>query len=110
MNTCDNDSINAISNCDNVIIISPYTINELSASFFGGTRLIFELRKNLEDSGKKVLLLSLEDGLSFTSILYRLAGHLRRKSTVSNTASESSRWMLNLIFVLFTDYLSRLDL
>lgn len=110
MHIPNNNSDEFMSGYDNVIIVFPYSVSEISTSSFGGSRLISELNSYLERNGKKVSLLSLEDGRSFTSALYRLTGYLRRRSAVTNSASEKNRWLLNLLFSLFADYVSRLDI
>jgi hypothetical protein len=77
----------------------------------GQTRLIYEQIESLKSTGHTVNLLSLEEIGSLMSFLLKLQGRIRRKRSMQKAgSSENRRWQLNLLAVIITELLSRVDL
>ncbi len=96
----------------NIIVVYPYSHNEISKPKMGTTRLIYEQIESLKSSGHIVNLLSLEEVGSLLSFLIKLEGRMRQKGFKQKAtgSSEKQRWQLNLFAVIILELLSRVDL
>lgn len=104
-------AVHAILSNKNIIVVYPYSHNEIALHKMGATRLIYEQIELLKNTGHTVNLLSLEEIGSFMSFVLRLLGRVRQKgfSQKDGSSSENKRWQLNLLAVIITELLSRVD-
>jgi hypothetical protein len=96
----------------NIIVVYPYSHNEISMPKNGATRLIYEQIESLKSIGHTVNLLSLEEVGSLLSFLLKLEGHMRQKGfkRKATGSAENKRWQLNLLAIIIIELLSRVDL
>jgi hypothetical protein len=97
---------------NNIVIVYPYSHNEILMPKNGATRLIYEQIESLKSIGHSVNVLSLEEVGSFLSFFLKLEGHMRQKGFRKKAGSltENKRWQLNLFAVIITELFSRVDL
>ena len=105
-------AVHALLSNKNIIVVYPYSHNEIAMHKMGATRLIYEQIELLRNTGHTVNLLSLEEVGSFMSFVLRLLGRVRQKGfrQEAKSSSENKRWQLNLLAVIITELLSRVDL
>lgn len=100
-------------NAKRVVILHPFMNEEISSASIGGTRLIFELKKFLEER-YATRIISLSDMVSLTGILHKIAYAVRNSSKndtlFSLKRNEKKRWFLNLLYALMVELLSRFDI
>jgi Glycosyl transferases group 1/Glycosyltransferase Family 4 len=104
-------AIHALLYNKNIIVVYPYSHNEISMPKIGATRLIYEQIESLKNTGHTVNLLSLEEIGSLLSFLIKFEGRIRQKGfkQKATSSSEKQRWQLNLLAVIIIEVLSRLD-
>lgn len=104
-------AVRALLSNKNIIVVYPYSHNEIALHKMGATRLIYEQIELLKNTGHTVNLLSLEEIGSFMSFVLRLLGRVRQKgfSQKDKSSSENKRWQINLLAVILTELLSRVD-
>ncbi len=96
----------------NIIVVHPFSHDEIMYPKIGATRLIYEQIGSLKDIGHKVNVLSLADIGSAMSFFIRLEGRIRRKGRMrkARSSSENRRWQLNLFALIIAEVLSRIDI
>lgn len=104
-------AVHALLSNKNIIIIYPYSHNEIAMHKMGATRLIYEQIELLKNTGHTVNLLSLEEVGSFMPFVLKLIGRVRQKGfkQKARSSSENKRWQLNLLAVIITELLSKVD-
>ena len=104
-------AVRALLSNKNIIVVYPYSHNEIALHKMGATRLIYEQIELLKNTGHTINLLSLEEIGSFLSFVLRLLGRVRQKgfSQKDKSSSENKRWQINLLAVILTELLSRVD-
>jgi Glycosyl transferases group 1 len=105
-------AVHAFLHNKNIIVVYPYLHTEILLPKMGATRLIYEQIETLKNKGHTVNLLSLEEIGSLVSFFLKWQGRIRRKGSKRKTtsSSENERWQLNLLAIIITELLSRIDL
>jgi len=94
-----------------VVIMHPFTNEEILNPKFGGAQFVKYEADYLEEIGCRVKVISLSYLYSITSLLNKISSIVRkakRKEIVLK--NEKRRWFLNLLNFLFIDILSRFDI
>src|SRR5687768_10979918 len=104
--------VHALLNNKNIIVVYPYSHTEILLPKMVSTRFIYEQIETLKSNGHTVNLLSLEEIGSLVSFFLKWQGHIRRKGSKrkATNSSENKRWQLNLLAIIITELLSRIDL
>jgi hypothetical protein len=101
--------INQILDVKRVVIVHPYSNDDIFNPDFGGARLILEQLNFFRNRGYDTQLISLQNIPSLFSLFYRIRGILQGGRHKTIYASEERRWLLNLIYVLLVELISRID-
>jgi len=94
-----------------IVIIHPFTNEEILNPSIGGTRLIYEIKNYFEEKECKMKIISLSDFGSLTSTLHALTSMIRKSRRKDGILkNEKRRWLFNLIYALITELVSKLDI
>jgi Glycosyl transferases group 1 len=103
--------LDALLSNKNIIMVYPWSCDEVSAAKIGATRIIYEQIESLKSTGHTVNLLSLEEVGSLMSFFLKLERRIRQKGSLRKPgSSENRRWQLNLLAGIVGETLSRVDL
>ena len=95
-----------------VLILHTYSEQELREHAFGGTQLIWKQKRFFEKVPNcKVKVVSLQDVGSFSSKILGYGSAFKSDKKVMSYVRRASerRWLLNLLFYIFTYYIAKVD-
>lgn len=97
-----------------VFIFSPFSMEEIQKSEFGGSRLILEQLKYFKSIGLQTFLVDLSKFCSPLGIVHKLCCNIRRKSmqgsSIKTFKVEKIRWLFNLFYFLTVEFVGKIDL
>lgn len=92
-----------------ISIITRESEREISFPTFGGSRLIHELKKEMEQEGHKISIISLHNLDSLSSKILKINKEKRRKIKKILPKNEKIKWLISLVMALLGEIISRVD-
>jgi len=97
-----------------IFVLSPFPIEEVQKSNFGGARLIREQIIYLRKAGARTYFVDLSNFRSILSSIYKICSLIRsknmKKSPFKIFKVEKIRWLFNLFLALIIDFAGKIDL